>query len=323
MLEFVAGAEIPPEVEKVLAAQDDPLGWIHSAELQIDRESKSGTGWTRTEQYRWTRSRDGDEVEHLAFRTSDQHPSRNLWSRRGAVLRFYEEQEIESQVLWHRGDIFPVMAPDEIPFRMEVQLVIFPLGRPNREVIQAASELRIVRQDLSGMTIEFNESKTREKIQLHFLESEGYWIDSVRSVREEGMSLPLHVRVDEFWKLGAQRLPQLVRAFRGEEEFARWRVSGRVNEDRIRPQGLLEFPPGTPIDDHINKEYHIWGNGKPKVTFPSDHERSNWLRQQSHPSSNKPHPSPRPFLFWANVVLFSLLGLIYLLRFRTSRHPVE
>jgi hypothetical protein len=71
---------------------------------------------------------------------------------------------------------------------------------------------------------------------------------------------------------------------------------------------LLEFPPGTRVNDGVGMKLHVWGEGKPNLSFSTAREMTDWVRAQRKAMSQ----DHRRGGSWPTILAFSVLSLILL-----------
>jgi hypothetical protein len=69
----------------------------------------------------------------------------------------------------------------------------------------------------------------------------------------------------------------------------------------------LEFPAGTRVNDGIGMALHVWGDGKPELSFRTAKEMNNWILEQDRKAAaSGVHRRPTP---WGLILIFSVLSL--------------
>ncbi len=83
----------------------------------------------------------------------------------------------------------------------------------------------------------------------------------------------------------------------------------------------FEFPPGTRVNDGLNMAFHVWGDGKPNLSFRTGKEMNNWILEQDQKArTTGSHRRPFP-LEWILAFSGSSLLLIVLILARSRIIP--
>jgi hypothetical protein len=85
-----------------------------------------------------------------------------------------------------------------------------------------------------------------------------------------------------------------------------------INAPIVEAELALEFPPGARVNDGVGMAYHVWGNGKPDLTFATSKEMNQWINEQDRRAvASGAHRLQKPWGYY--VLAFSVLSLFLIL----------
>ena len=190
---------------------------------------------------------------------------------------------------------------------------------PGWSVAEAASVSTVVESNSSESDTEYeiaaSSHRFLEGIQFRLSPDHGFLLSRV-SMPDGTIGV-----IEEFRDFGDLHLPARVRRQKGDDETVSELVSCSLNEPIPADMLTLEFPEGARVDEPEAGVIHIWGKDEPRRTFPNE-EALHGFVVDAVTESQWPRPEKMPagrgssLLFWANIILISLLVGLYFVRRR-------